>query len=208
MFTVAICDDEKCTCSELEKIVLSYAKRHNISISVEIFYSGEGLCAFLKNHAIDLVFLDIELESMNGVEVGRFLRQGLKNDLTQIVYISSKESYAMELFKVRPMYFLLNDCMSVLYKQEIENQIIEEQMNSCRHQLKLIERSNANIRQLRHDMKHHLLMIHNLTQKEQTQQVYAYLQDIKSFSENPIEYVNTGNEAIDSMLNYKILYTG
>jgi hypothetical protein len=144
-------------------------------------------------------------------KTGIFLLMPISSILMVIALTTMAQNQKIVLFGtifvifINMITFYLYDCMSVLYKQEIENQIIEEQMNSYRHQLKLIERSNANIRQLRHDMKHHLLMIHNLTQKEQTQQVYAYLQDIKNFSENPIEYVNTGNEAIDAMLNYKIL---
>jgi DNA-binding LytR/AlgR family response regulator len=121
MFTVAICDDEKFTCSELEESILNFSRRSNIPIDIEIFYTGEELCGFLRENPIDLLFLDIELEGMNGVEVGKFLRQELKNDLTQIVYISSKESYAMELFKIRPMDFLIKPFQT----EEVEGRIQE-----------------------------------------------------------------------------------
>lgn len=44
---------------------------------------------------------------MTGIEVGRFLRQNLKNEVIQIIYVSAKESYAMQLFDTRPMNFLI-----------------------------------------------------------------------------------------------------
>jgi DNA-binding LytR/AlgR family response regulator len=51
--------------------------------------------------------LDIELHEINGVEVGKKIRNDFNDEITQIVYISSKESYAMELFEVRPLNFLI-----------------------------------------------------------------------------------------------------
>lgn len=44
---------------------------------------------------------------MNGVETGKYIREVRNDNLTQIVYISSKQEYAMELFEVRPMHFLV-----------------------------------------------------------------------------------------------------
>ena len=54
-----------------------------------------------------MFFLDIEIEFMNGVQVGRFIREKLQDDNTLIVYMSSYTKYAMELFEVRPMDFLI-----------------------------------------------------------------------------------------------------
>ena len=54
-----------------------------------------------------MFFLDIEIEFMNGVQVERFIREKLQDDNTLIVYMSSYTKYAMELFEVRPMDFLI-----------------------------------------------------------------------------------------------------
>ena len=52
-------------------------------------------------------FLDIELNKLNGVELGVKIRSEFRNEDTQIVYISAKESYAMKLFQIRPLNFLV-----------------------------------------------------------------------------------------------------
>lgn len=39
--------------------------------------------------------------------MGRLIREELKDDLTQIVYISSKRGYSMDLFENRPLNFLM-----------------------------------------------------------------------------------------------------
>lgn len=109
IFRIAICDDNIPMCSEIENSVMEYAKQENVLLSVEIYYTGDKLCNDLKNGIVyDLIFLDIELGSTcNGVNVGRFIRDELRNEAIQITYISSYKKYALDLFKVRPMDFLI-----------------------------------------------------------------------------------------------------
>ncbi|WMJ86365.1 LytR/AlgR family response regulator transcription factor [Anaerocolumna sp. MB42-C2] len=107
MFRIAICDDETIICSEIEQIILDYRKMCLEEIEMEVFTSGEELCHFMKNgEEFDLIFLDIELKNMNGVQVGKIIREGMKNETVQIVYISGKDNYYLELFEVRPMHFI------------------------------------------------------------------------------------------------------
>lgn len=44
---------------------------------------------------------------MTGIEVGNYIRNVLDNMGLQIIYISGKVSYAMQLFKTQPMDFLV-----------------------------------------------------------------------------------------------------
>lgn len=108
MFRIAICDDESVVCSGIEEIILNYSTSISEKIDVEVFYSGEELYEYIKNDtSFDIIFLDIELNKLNGIELGKIIRNEMKNEITQIVYISSKENYAMELFEVRPLNFLI-----------------------------------------------------------------------------------------------------
>lgn len=108
MLRIAICDDEKHVCAQVESILLNFNKSLPRKIEVEVFYSGEALIQFLTDGAyFDMIFLDIELHMLNGVEVGRKIRDELNNENIQIVYISGKDSYAMELFDIRPLNFLI-----------------------------------------------------------------------------------------------------
>lgn len=104
---IAICDDEQVICSQIENIILKYAAGNNEKVDTQVFYSGEELDRFLKmGHSFDLLFLDIELKLINGIEVGKKIRGEMDNQIMQIVYISSKDSYYRDLFDVRPMHFL------------------------------------------------------------------------------------------------------
>lgn len=108
MINIAICDDEKAICGVIENIILSYSEKMNIKVKTEVFHSGEKLLKFINDGNIyDLIFLDIEMDNLDGIEFGKILRNENDDDNTKIVYISWKEKYAMELFRIRPYDFLI-----------------------------------------------------------------------------------------------------
>lgn len=107
MIRIAICDDDHTICTQLENIILEFQKENNKELTIKVFYSGEKLIEYIKNkNSFDLIFLDIELEGINGVEVGSIIRNELEDYITKIVYISSKSHYDRQLFEVQPLHFL------------------------------------------------------------------------------------------------------
>lgn len=133
MIRIAICDDSATVCSELKSIILDFEVQINEEFSISVFYSGEELINHIKsNQNFDLIFLDIELGKITGVEVGHIIRHTLEDYITKIVYISSKDSYDRELFDVQPLHFLakpldrkkvLKDIMLTLKLLNKENEI-------------------------------------------------------------------------------------
>lgn len=104
---IAICDDEKEFCGQLERMLMKLLENEHIKYEIDVFTFGEALCKEMERTEYDLIFLDIELPKMNGVQIGTYIREVQKNDVVQIAYISSKQGYAMELFDVRPINFLV-----------------------------------------------------------------------------------------------------
>lgn len=108
MYEIGICDDGKNTCSQLEDYLLKHAKEKSLKYDIKIWYSGESLRDYLYSGGhLDILFLDIELYKISGIEVGRFIRNELEDTGIQLVYISGKSSYAQQLFKTQPMDFLI-----------------------------------------------------------------------------------------------------
>ncbi len=104
---IAICDDinEMCVC--IENKVEGILKNKSIGYEIDIFNSGEELCRMLDEIRYDLIFLDIEFPKMDGIEIGKYIREIKKDNITQIVYVSGRKKYAMELFQVRPIDFIV-----------------------------------------------------------------------------------------------------
>lgn len=118
MLRIAVCDDDKVLCMQLKSMLNEIVENTDEIFETSTFYSGEELYDYMvKGNPFDLIFLDIELCEINGVEVGRKVREELNDQVTQIVYISSKDSYAMDLFDIRPLNFLVKP----LNREKIES---------------------------------------------------------------------------------------
>lgn len=108
MLKFAIVDDNAVLCNELEQYIQTASMSLHIESSCDVYYDGESFCRALEDgEDYHLLFLDIELVQMNGIGVGTHIREYLKNNKMQIIFISAKQDYAMELFQIRPLNFLL-----------------------------------------------------------------------------------------------------
>lgn len=106
---------------------------------------------------------------------------------------------------------ILNLCVLYLYRILSENyvklreqDIYKQQVFAYQNQLEVIIESQNRIRALKHDMKNHILTVQRLAQKKQQEELLKYLESMQEFMTNPSEHVYTKNEALDSLLNYKI----
>lgn len=122
IYRIGICDDEQLTCSELENYINEIFECKDDKAEIYVWNAGEALKKDISNGVkIDILFLDIELLDSNGIELGKYIRNYMKNMSMNIVYISSMTEYAMELFKIHPYDFVVKP----FDKNEIENLIDE-----------------------------------------------------------------------------------
>ncbi len=109
MYTIGICDDDMSFVGQIEKYLQKYARREKLVFDIVSFLNGDEYLRFLREEPpLDIIFLDIEFGGgTDGVTIGKELRSDLKNETTQIVYVSAMESYALQLFQNRPIGFLV-----------------------------------------------------------------------------------------------------
>lgn len=108
MLKLAICDDDMSLCGKLDEQLTMSAMDKGMVIETAVFNSGESLIRHLSDgRRFDAVFLDIEMGEFSGIDVGRWIREQALDEQTKVIYISWEKGYAMDLFQVRPMDFLL-----------------------------------------------------------------------------------------------------
>lgn len=108
LYRIGICDDDNSLCIELTQYIKDYFDVKEDNVYTYTWKSGEELIKDLDdNIELDILFLDIELPVMNGISIGKYVREKLNNAALQIVYISYKTSYAMQLFNIHPYDFLI-----------------------------------------------------------------------------------------------------
>lgn len=108
MIKIGICDDSHHSCFELEEMIRNYTMSKGIKTEFKIWFSGESLCDDIKNNEnLDCLFLDIDLGTSNGINVGKFIRDEIENYLIDIIFISYRKDYAYQLFEIGPIGFLI-----------------------------------------------------------------------------------------------------
>lgn len=100
--------------------------------------------------------------------------------------------------------FYLYNILTENYIHLRDHDIYKQQTYAYQNQLEVIMESQTRVRALRHDMKNHILALQILVQRKEVEETNKYLDSMKNFMTNPEEYVKTGNDVVDSLLNYKI----
>jgi|GEM_PF-2938061 len=98
------------------------------------------------------------------------------------------------------LYSRLSDSVN----QERENQILKEQMNAYSNELKIRAENDKNLNIIRHDMRHHFQEIYELSKRNNTEKIKAYIEKIDDVLIDSKIFSDSGNPAIDSVLNYML----
>lgn len=108
MINIAICDDDIQFSLELETMINEFSDEVYDKMEIKLFHSGEAIIENMNcGNKYDFIFLDIKLGVLSGIDVGKFIRDRLHDENVMIIFISCKEEYAMELFSIRPLHFLI-----------------------------------------------------------------------------------------------------
>lgn len=105
MLEIAICDDEKCDVASIENMLENISINNAVKIDVDVFYDGKTLVDFInKGKRYDIIYLDIEMLNQNGVDAGKAIRR--MDNKVIIIYVTSYESFAKEVFEVSAFRFI------------------------------------------------------------------------------------------------------
>lgn len=121
MIKIAVVDDENIICSYVEQSLLNLSKKYGISIETDVFNSGEDLIKTIKETFYDVIFLDIKMKDLSGIDISRIIRNTMGNEAIQIIYISGNTEYTIEVFEYDPFHFLPKP----LNNEKIENAFVK-----------------------------------------------------------------------------------
>lgn len=81
---ILICDDDKLYIDMIRKYVDEFFADHKIT-DYKVYEYNSGDEAAKNNEKIDIAFLDVEMDGINGIEAGKYLRNNNKNIVLFII---------------------------------------------------------------------------------------------------------------------------
>jgi two-component system response regulator LytT len=100
---IAICDDEPYMCDHIQAMASAFFRRKNMEIWILQFSSGEELLSCGK--PLDILFLDIQMKGMDGMETARELRR--RKFRGTLIFITVLREMVFQSFQVQAYDYLV-----------------------------------------------------------------------------------------------------
>lgn len=104
---IAICDDDLKHINLIEDMIYDLSQKlDNFKPDIDAYLSGEELLRLIDVKDFpSILFIDVEMPGLNGIQTARELRK--LSEQVLIIYVTSYETYTLESFEVRPFRYLL-----------------------------------------------------------------------------------------------------
>lgn len=100
MYKVIIVDDESLARNRLRSLLSEFSDKIQI---VNEFKNANTAFDFIKENQVDIIFLDISMPGLSGIELGEYL----KDYQCFIVYITAHQEYSLKSFEHKTLDYLL-----------------------------------------------------------------------------------------------------
>ena len=108
----------------------------------------------------------------------------------------------MVVLAVNIMLYRFYVSMSDRFIYEQDNILLRKQMDIYEQQISANVENAEKIRAIRHDMKHHIREIKELSEKGMTKEINEYIDMLAGDIKEAQSYIDTGNAALDGIVNY------
>ena len=112
MIKIAVCDDEELFADSIKESIKKYTDHKNIDCRIYVFDSGEALLEQgLRCADFNIVFLDIEMDKLNGIDTARELRK--YSDDMFIAFVTAHADHSIEGYEVEAIRYIIKDSASL-----------------------------------------------------------------------------------------------
>lgn len=108
MLYIAVCDDEDIFVKKIEVIIKEYLINQQIKYQIDCFGSGEDFLKLNeKMRKYNIVFMDINMKNIDGIEVAKIMRK-FSSDIF-LIFVTAFINYTLEGYKVEAIRYILKD---------------------------------------------------------------------------------------------------
>ncbi len=116
MLLIAVCDDIPIECADIAKQIETILKQSNTDFIIKKFFGGLELIQ--SRESFDIIFLDIKMPNINGMELAKQIRKQGRQSL--IIFITSASEYVFDAFDVEAFQYLLKPIQTDKLKNVLE----------------------------------------------------------------------------------------
>lgn len=114
--SIVICDDEFLHRSILKEFLITLLDEELLEYDLIEYSSGEDLIR--DYNKVDLLFLDIRMSELSGMDVARKVREFDSN--VEIIFTTSVEQYVFEAYEVKAYRYLVKPIEYEKFKKEVK----------------------------------------------------------------------------------------
>lgn len=122
MLKIAVCDDSPLFLDLAVKFINKWSEERQLPVSIASFNNGDDLLVANADERMDIIFLDIIMPLLNGMDTARELRQTDK--AVKIIFLTSSPEFALESYEVKAHGYILKP---IVYDE------LREILDECAH---------------------------------------------------------------------------
>ncbi|MGN0369657.1 MAG: LytR/AlgR family response regulator transcription factor [Butyrivibrio sp.] len=122
MIRIAVCDDSPEFLQQAGNMVERWSEQSNTPAEIYRFDNGDALLAKNAVTHMDIIFLDIIMPLLNGIDTAKELR--LNDNAVKIIFLTSSPEFALDSYEVKAQDYLLKP---VTYEK------VKETLDECSH---------------------------------------------------------------------------
>lgn len=129
---IAIVEDQKIEQDRLSNYIKTYCKKAGIAVEISCFNDGLHITSDYQKQ-FDLIYLDVEMEIMDGMTTAQKIRNLDKEVL--LVFVTNHSHVAIQGYSVEAIDFLLKPLSSFVFEEHfkkfLENYPIAKRSKVC-----------------------------------------------------------------------------
>ncbi|MDE7254010.1 MAG: LytTR family DNA-binding domain-containing protein [Acetatifactor sp.] len=126
MLQVAVCDDEVIECCNMARKIKDILEEMKIPCIIRQFRSGGELLQALES--FDIVFLDIIMRDLNGMQTAQIFREKASDKI--LIFVSSSREYVFEAYDVEAFQYLLKPVDDRKLKSVLQRAVLKTESRS------------------------------------------------------------------------------
>lgn len=123
LIRIAVVDDEEVFVSLISNKIRLFLQNKGTAFELQTFTSGSSLLEDSGASQYDLVFLDIEMPDVTGLDIARTLRR--KQTSTEMIFVTNKDDLVYDTIRYTPFRFIRKQRFELEFDEALENYLVQ-----------------------------------------------------------------------------------